>query len=43
MTETLPAAQQDHTVEGKAALTDADWVSPTNSASRFFRVKVEIP
>ena len=30
-------------VEGKAALTEGDWVSPTNSASRFFRVKVEIP
>ena len=32
-----------YTVEGKAALTEGDWVSPTNSASRFFRVKVEIP
>ncbi len=32
-----------YTVEGKAALTDADWISPTNAASRFFRVKVELP
>jgi hypothetical protein len=30
------------TVEGKANLTDKSW-APTNSASRFFRVKVSIP
>jgi len=32
-----------YTVEGKAALGDAEWASPTNAASRFFRVKVEMP
>ena len=30
-----------YTVEGKANLTDS-W-APTNSASRFFRVKVSMP
>ena len=30
-----------YTVEGKENLTDS-W-APTNSASRFFRVKVEMP
>ena len=29
-----------YTVEGKSSLTNAAWVSPTNAASRFFRVKV---
>jgi uncharacterized repeat protein (TIGR02543 family) len=32
-----------YTVEGKARLTDSLWISPTNAASRFFRVKVEMP
>ena len=31
-----------YTVEGKENLTDKSWV-PTNSASRFFRVKVTMP
>ena len=31
-----------YTVEGKEALSDPDW-GPTNAASRFFRVKVEMP
>jgi hypothetical protein len=31
-----------YTVEGKETLTDDYW-TPTNSASRFFRVKVEMP
>jgi len=29
-----------YTVEGKSSLTNAAWVSPTNAATRFFRVKV---
>ncbi|MDD2598711.1 MAG: chitobiase/beta-hexosaminidase C-terminal domain-containing protein [Kiritimatiellae bacterium] len=32
-----------YTLEGKSLLTDAAWVAPTNAASRFFRVKVEMP
>ena len=32
-----------YTVEGKTNLTDRAWHSPTNSASRFFRVRVELP
>jgi hypothetical protein len=32
-----------YTIEGKANLSDAAWHSPTNSASRFFRVNVEMP
>ena len=31
-----------YTVEGKSALTDPEW-GPTNAASRFFRVKVQLP
>ena len=31
-----------YTVEGMENLTDKSW-GPTNSASRFFRVKVEMP
>ena len=30
-------------VMGKTNLTDAAWQSPTNSAHRFFKVKVEMP
>jgi hypothetical protein len=30
-------------VEGKSALTNAAWLSPTNAATRFFRVKVSMP
>ena len=29
-----------YTVEGKSSLTNAAWLSPTNAASRFFRVNV---
>jgi uncharacterized repeat protein (TIGR02543 family) len=36
-------AERLYTVEGKARLTDAAWASPTNAASRFFRVKVGMP
>lgn len=32
-----------YTVLGKTNLTDAAWQSPTNSAHRFFKVKVELP
>ena len=32
-----------YTVEGKASLRDTEWASSTNAASRFFRVKVEMP
>ena len=32
-----------YTVLGKTNLTDAAWVCPTNSAHRFFKVKVEMP
>ncbi len=31
-----------YTVEGRESLTDSTW-APTNSASRFFRVKVDMP
>ena len=30
-------------VLGKTSLTDAAWSSPTNSAYRFFKVKMETP
>ena len=32
-----------YVVEGKTNLTDGAWHSPTNDASRFFRVKVRMP
>ena len=32
-----------YTVEGKSALTNAAWLAPTNSDTRFFRVKVDVP
>jgi uncharacterized repeat protein (TIGR02543 family) len=32
-----------YTVEGKAFLTNAAWMSPTNAETRFFRVKVQMP
>ncbi len=32
-----------YTVEGKETLSDAEWASPSNAASRFYRVKVELP
>ncbi len=32
-----------YTVMGKTNLTDSAWVCPTNSAHRFFKVKVEMP
>ena len=32
-----------YTVLGKTNLTDSTWQSPTNSAHRFFKVKVEMP
>ena len=32
-----------YTVMGKTNLTDAAWVCPTNTALRFFKVKVELP
>lgn len=35
-------ARRTYTVEGKEKLTDDRW-APTNSASRFFRVKVTMP
>ena len=35
-------AARVYTLEGKAHLNDAEW-GPTNSASRFFRVKVALP
>ena len=34
--------KRTYTVEGKEKLTDGEW-APTNSASRFFRVKVTMP
>lgn len=33
-------AERVYTIEGKASLTNTTWASPTNAASRFFRVKV---
>jgi formylglycine-generating enzyme required for sulfatase activity len=32
-----------YTVLGKAALADPEWVAPTNSGHRFFRVRVALP
>ena len=32
-----------YAVLDKVNLTDAAWQSPTNSAHRFFKVKVELP
>ena len=32
-----------YTVEGRERLDAGEWTTPTNSASRFFRVKVELP
>ena len=34
---------REYTVWGKTNLTDAAWHTPTNSASRFFRVEVDLP
>ena len=34
---------QMYAVMGKEKLTSAVWQSPTNSAHRFFKVKVELP
>ncbi len=31
-----------YTVEGRESLTEGSW-GPTNAASRFFRVKVDLP
>ena len=31
-----------YTVKGKSSLTNAAWLSPTNAASRFFRVNVSV-
>ena len=36
-------ASRTYTVEGKALITGAAWSSPTNAATRFFRVKVAVP
>ena len=32
-----------YSVWGKTNLTDVEWVFPTNSGHRFFKVKVELP
>ena len=32
-----------YTIWGKTNLTDAEWMSPTNSGHRFFKVEVELP
>jgi hypothetical protein len=32
-----------YALEGKTNLLDAAWVAPTNSATRFYRVKVRMP
>ncbi len=32
-----------YTIWGKTNLTDAAWHTPTNSASRFFKVTVDMP
>ncbi len=36
-------AARTYTVEGKAVITGPTWSSPTNAATRFFRVKVALP
>ena len=36
-------AARAYSVEGKALITEAAWSSPTNAATRFFRVKVAVP
>ncbi|MCL2105077.1 MAG: S8 family serine peptidase [Kiritimatiellaeota bacterium] len=38
-----PPLKRDYIIEGKTNLTDTAWHSPTNSGTRFFRVKVYLP
>ena len=32
-----------YTIWGKTNLTDTEWMCPTNSGHRFFKVEVELP
>ena len=32
-----------YTIWGKESLTDVEWMCPTNSSHRFFKVEVELP
>ena len=36
-------AKRTYTIYGRESLTDGEWTTPTNAASRFFRVKVTMP
>ena len=36
-------AKRTYTIEGRESLTDGEWTTPTNAASRFFKVKVTMP
>ncbi|MCL2104431.1 MAG: leucine-rich repeat protein, partial [Kiritimatiellaeota bacterium] len=38
-----PPLKRDYIIEGKTNLTDTAWHSPTNSGTRFFRVKAKLP
>ena len=35
-------SQREYILEGKTNLIDSAWMTPTNSAHRFFRVRVEM-
>ena len=36
-------AKRTYTIYGRESLTDGEWTTPTNAASRFFKVKVTLP
>ena len=36
-------AKRTYTIYGRESLTDGEWMTPTNAASRFFHVKVTLP
>ena len=38
-----PKKRRVYTIKGKEDLSDRDWHSPTNSATRFFKVEVKLP
>ena len=36
-------AKRTYTIFGRESLTDGEWTTPTNAASRFFKVRVTMP
>ena len=36
-------AKRTYTIYGRESLTDGEWTTPTNAASRFFKVRVTMP